>query len=1133
MVSATRVTFNPADVTTICTSGPKFLKLWRNADGQLKGFNFGLGKREHQNYTDHCWLPRDKLVACADSGDVYIFDQGELKQHIELRQQNASSSHSQLLCVCAFARGFIAAGAGGRLCVFEVRDEKEGFQLIYTFSCTQAVAASVGAMANSGGDRMNIPLDITSICPTPSEEMLMCACGAGQLASFPLANIDILQPTQAHFHFFGGGGFHQKAITGLDCCVRKPLVVTCSIDRSMRIWNYSTKICEQVKHFAEEPISASLHPSGLHVLLGFSDKLRLFNILMDDVRQLADFAVKSCRECRFSHGGQCFAAVSGPYISIFNTYTFEQVASLKGHSGPVKSISWKADDLGMVSAGYDGAVYEWQWGVDGMSRVGSCDHVLKSSQYEAVTCAFHKANVFVAAGRDGMLREIEGGNVSQELRTDSGRITQLQLSSTERLLIVGTETGVVRLHDAPPLPFGVREVITAHSSTITRMCLAHDESYLFTASDSGELLMFELVSSAHERARRKDEEVGTELDTVLVSRTELLERFSGSEELEQKVKEQQMQAEYQAHLTEQYYLDQIKKEKEDAHGVLEVANERFETLARQKEALEREHAEKVQAMEVAHMRVAEELENLYERKLTTEVARWEALRKEKDDMQCRLEEQIYALHKQVREANEKLRIGLHEKDAVAKQELAAMAKKEKHMEASYHERLRQEEEDNDRELEASREAAQRALVLEREEKQVLKGEQAIMRKKFEGFQSEMSKLRSALEMREQDIRRLQKEAAESEKATALLRRDIHEREESISDKERRMAELKSKNKELEKFKFVLDYKLRELAKEIEPRDEQIMQMRETIRELDDELQRDYRSNVSLEQLLAEKQGKIDSLQTEVKKARQAVLEKERFIKFFARDLHRIVGFTDAHQLREGVKAVYRTYVKRDSMELETSADDLQVQAEFTQQRQYMERALQALKTSVGRTEEQTRVDFTKKVAENEKLINECNRLRKETKELRAQLAALRQEQLQTPARRPTTSAGVLRPGTPGKSVESLPPAEPHMSPALAGANKAGRGQLFKGSASVSGRDRNKLAELTLLTENQQRELEIQRAEIRRLREQVRVLLSHSGATGTAPEQDAESINRPQSSQEARAPLPDARSGNPRAQSALR
>jgi WD40 repeat protein len=59
----TRLTFSPAMATVssdggkgaaeswIGTSGPKFLKLWRNAEGQLKGSNLGLGKREPQNYT--------------------------------------------------------------------------------------------------------------------------------------------------------------------------------------------------------------------------------------------------------------------------------------------------------------------------------------------------------------------------------------------------------------------------------------------------------------------------------------------------------------------------------------------------------------------------------------------------------------------------------------------------------------------------------------------------------------------------------------------------------------------------------------------------------------------------------------------------------------------------------------------------------------------------------------------------------------------------------------------------------------------------------------------------------------------------------------------------------------------------
>ena len=103
------------------------------------------------------------------------------------------------------------------------------------------------------------------------------------------------------------------------------------------------------------------------------------------------------------------------------------------------------------------------------------------------------------------------------------------------------------------------------------------------------------------------------------------------------MKEQQMQAEYQTHLKEQYYLDQINKDKEESQASLEGANERLEGVKRTKEAQGREASEAMQAMEVAHMRAAEELENLYERKLAAEAARFEALRQEKEDMQCQFE----------------------------------------------------------------------------------------------------------------------------------------------------------------------------------------------------------------------------------------------------------------------------------------------------------------------------------------------------------------------------------------------------------------------------------------------------------------------------------------------------------------
>lgn len=159
--------------------------------------------------------------------------------------------------------------------------------------------------------------------------------------------------------------------------------------------------------------------------------------------------------------------------------------------------------------------------------------------------------------------------------------------------------------------------------------------------------------------------------------------------------------------------------------------------------------------------------------------------------------------------------------------------------------------------------------------------------------------------------------------------------------------------------------------------------------------------------------------------------------------------------RESVKALYRVYAKKGAGDMADGDDDEQVEAEFTQQRQYMERALEALKTRVGRTEDKTRLDFQKKVGENTLLINECNALRTENKDLKAQMSQLHSElQLQgrhgsQPPPRRAPSAGALRPsGSPGVLTAGLRPD-----------SSGSRGQLLKGSASMSGRERAKVAEM--------------------------------------------------------------------------
>lgn len=175
------------------------------------------------------------------------------------------------------------------------------------------------------------------------------------------------QGMQAQFEFLSHS-FHSGIITGLSACIRKPLVATCSMDHSIRIWNYETgsdqadiplssvhpssftsilvlvsmlqdyfnihhtvpsqssfyhhhhhhhfysalnvlalnegilffylSVLELYKEFQEESYSVALHPSGLFVLAGFSDKLRLMNLLIDDIRTFKEFTVRCCREVR-------------------------------------------------------------------------------------------------------------------------------------------------------------------------------------------------------------------------------------------------------------------------------------------------------------------------------------------------------------------------------------------------------------------------------------------------------------------------------------------------------------------------------------------------------------------------------------------------------------------------------------------------------------------------------------------------------------------------------------------------------------------------------------------------------------------------------------------------------------------
>jgi WD40 repeat protein len=114
-----------------------------------------------------------------------------------------------------------------------------------------------------------------------AEDRVYVITNSGQLIEGPLnCNDPEGPPFTANFSYVQSE-FHRGDITGLDVCIRKQIVATCSKDKKVNIWDYATRTLELQQTFTEECHAVALHPSGLHLAVALPDKIQMCNILSD------------------------------------------------------------------------------------------------------------------------------------------------------------------------------------------------------------------------------------------------------------------------------------------------------------------------------------------------------------------------------------------------------------------------------------------------------------------------------------------------------------------------------------------------------------------------------------------------------------------------------------------------------------------------------------------------------------------------------------------------------------------------------------------------------------------------------------------------------------------------------------
>ncbi|XP_068171387.1 cilia- and flagella-associated protein 57 [Antennarius striatus] len=994
-----QVSFNPYNNMQLCVSGSGVFKLFRYAEGALKQTCFP--KVESFNFLCHTWLTAERVIAGTDGGRLLVFESGNLRREIDVSVQVAQEKSNRLVevkkikdsdgndgpgspsirALLSYSRGFACSFGSGLVRLFEKNEEDS-----FTLSREIRIPPDLDGDELTPGEGQ----EIHTMCISPAEESVSISTDRGQLYTFDLSSGEMDKQNLGHPHFdFLLQSFHSKSITGLSVCIRKPIVATSSLDQSVRIWNYETKMLELCKDFQEEAHSVALHPTGFYILVGFTDKLRLMNLLVDDIRSFKEFTVRGCRECAFSQGGHVFAAVNGNVIQIYSVTSFENILNLKGHSGKVRGIQWSRDDSRLVSCGTDGAVYEWN------TQTGKreSESVLKSCSYTGVAFSAD-CKMILAVGSDLTLKEIHDSQVLREVPADEVAHTAVTVSHSSRVVFTGTSIGTIRAIKYP-LPTE-KEWLTyqAHCGPVTKMAITFDDQFLLAASEDGCLSMWKIINKEGRGLDSVRQIVHTE--EILVAKSDLEEKAQNTLELKTRLEEMQMENEYHLRLKDMNHSEKTRELSDKFTQEIERLKTTEQALRTQMEKQEREHQQSSDQLAAKHSEELKSLELSYSQKLIVEHERFQDLLLEHQRMQEDFENRLEAVEKGKTQALEEL-TQRYEAPLQEKTRLVAQCQEEAEQEIlKFKEITRQVEEDEKRITHDLKIKYEKKLHAEKKTSTNLKGEAGIMTQKLYSLQKQMDEKDTEMNTMKHERQKLLGLIRALESDIEDLKRQISGHEKTNQDKDKTIATLKKKNQELEKLKFVLDFQLNEFKKQIEPQQDDIAEKKERIRQLEEELLQISRSNTHLKLNVSDLKLKLRAREKEVQKESQRVKDMETHLQRLQSDLHTCVSFIqEPKRLKESVQTIYSRYASQADR-VERSSEDEETVKVFSLQCEHLEKTVSSLKSRLAKSAEEHDKVYNKIMKENVTLITEINDLRKElnvtktqVKEHKAQLAAMK------------------------------------------------------------------------------------------------------------------------------------------------
>ncbi|OUM67475.1 hypothetical protein PIROE2DRAFT_5114, partial [Piromyces sp. E2] len=300
--------------------GSSILRVYRYVENTLKIVN---QIRTEYKCVCHTWVSKSRIIIGTENEKILIYENGEFISTIDislnpnqlLTEQQAKQV--KITAIVPFSTGFAIGNGAGVISVFEKIEDNMGY---YRKNHDEA-------LENSAVKTISVHVNKKGLLVTLENNQVY----------YIQVYVDIEKNIDQGFEYLIQP-FHNGSIIDMDTCIWKPIIVTCSADKTIRIWNYRENFVEVIKQYEMEPIMTILH---------------------NDLYEHWSANIIGCRQCKFSHGGQFFAVTHGSTIQVYSSWTYNIVWIIRGHTSKVRCIYWSNNDLKLFSCDTEGTICVW------------------------------------------------------------------------------------------------------------------------------------------------------------------------------------------------------------------------------------------------------------------------------------------------------------------------------------------------------------------------------------------------------------------------------------------------------------------------------------------------------------------------------------------------------------------------------------------------------------------------------------------------------------------------------------------------------------------------------------------------------------------------------------------------------